>query len=59
MPMDVALLASAVPAGDHELLVRYRSTRFAMGLAISIASWLIALGAMAWAFRRRSATALP
>jgi hypothetical protein len=44
-----------VPAGSHDLVVRYRSTWFATGLAISIAGWLLALGGMAWGFKRAAA----
>ena len=35
VPVDVALMGVVVPAGDHELVVRYRPTWFAVGAAIS------------------------
>ena len=40
VPVDVALLGAVVPAGDHELAVRYRSTRFVTGAAVSGVAWL-------------------
>jgi hypothetical protein len=52
-PVDVALIGVLVPAGSHSLVVRYRSRRFAAGLAISIAAWLLALDGVAWAIRAR------
>ena len=55
VPVDVALMGLVVPAGNHELVVRYRSNRFAAGLAISIVGWLMALGGLVWGFRRAAA----
>ena len=54
MPVDVALMGAVVPAGDHELVVRYRSTRFAAGAAISAVAWLAAIFWLWWGFRRRA-----
>jgi len=39
MPADLALMAVVVPAGTHELTLRYHSTRFALGAAISLLAW--------------------
>jgi hypothetical protein len=56
VPVDVALMGAVVPAGDHELVVRYRSTWFAAGAAISGAAWLAAIFWLWWGFRRRTAS---
>jgi Bacterial membrane protein YfhO len=53
VPVDVALMGVVVPAGDHELVVRYRSTWFATGAAISGITWLGAILWLWWGFRRR------
>ena len=52
VPVDVALMGAVVPAGDHELVVRYRSTWFATGAAISGVAWMAALFWLWWGFRR-------
>ena len=57
VPVDVALMGAVVPAGDHELVVRYRSTRFATGAAISGVAWLAAIFWLWWGFGRRPARA--
>ena len=48
--VDVALMGAVVPAGDHELVVRHRSTRFAAGAAISAVAWLAAIFWLWWGF---------
>jgi hypothetical protein len=55
IPVDLALMGAVVPAGDHELVVRYRSSRFAIGAGISVVAWLAALFFLWWGFRRRAA----
>ncbi len=50
-PVDLALTGVVVPAGNHELVVRYRPLRFGLGLAISLVSWLAVLGALVFAIR--------
>ena len=54
VPVDVALMGAVVPAGDHELVVRYRPRWFAAGAAISGAGWLGAIFWLWWGFRRRA-----
>ena len=56
VPVDVALIGAMVPAGDHELVVRYRSTWFAAGAAISGVAWLAAIFWLWWGFRRRASS---
>jgi len=56
VPVDLALMGAVVPAGDHELVVRYRSTRFAAGAAISAVAWLAAIFWLWWGFRRRASS---
>lgn len=51
VPVDLALTGVIVPAGSHELIVRYRPTKFGTGLAISVVAWLAAIGGLVWAFR--------
>jgi len=53
VPVDVALMGVVVPAGDHELVVRYRSTWFAAGAAISGVAWMGVIFWLWWGFRRR------
>jgi hypothetical protein len=55
VPVDLALMGALVPAGDHELVLRYRSTWFAAGAAISGAAWLAAIFWLWWGFGRRGA----
>jgi uncharacterized membrane protein YfhO len=43
MPADLALIGVSVPAGSHELTLRYRSTWFLAGAAISLLSWMAVL----------------
>ena len=52
VPVDVALIGVVVPPGDHELVVRYRSTWFPAGAAISAVAWLAAIFWLWWGFRR-------
>jgi hypothetical protein len=56
VPADLALMGVTIPAGSHELVIRYRSNWFVTGLAISIAGWAAAIGALVWA-RRAAASA--
>ncbi|MGD0776717.1 MAG: YfhO family protein [Candidatus Solibacter sp.] len=56
VPVDVALIGAVVPAGDHELVVRYRSTRFLTGAGVSGVAWLGAIFWLWWGFRRPSPT---
>jgi hypothetical protein len=51
MPADLALMGVVVPAGSHELVLRYRSTWFAAGAAISLLSWLALLVWLGWTRR--------
>ena len=53
VPVDVALMGVVVPAGDHELVVRYRPTWFAVGAAISGVAWVGVIFWLWWGFRRR------
>jgi hypothetical protein len=50
MPTDVALMGVVVPAGSHELTLRYHSTWFQTGALISFLSWL---AVAVWLFRAR------
>jgi hypothetical protein len=52
VPVDLALMGVVVPAGDHELVVRFRSSRFAAGAAISAVGWLGMCVWLWWGFRR-------
>ena len=54
VPVDVALMGTVVPAGDHELVVRYRPRWFAAGAAISGAAWVGAIFWLWWGFRPRA-----
>jgi len=54
LPVDYALTGVMVPAGTHDLVVHYRSTWLATGLAISVAGWFLALGWLGWAFKART-----
>jgi hypothetical protein len=56
VPVDVALMGALVPAGDHELVVRYRSNRFAAGAAVSGVAWLATIFWLWWGFRRRASS---
>jgi hypothetical protein len=53
VPVDVALMGAVVPAGDHELVVRYRSTWFRIGAAISTIGWIGVIFWLWWGFWRR------
>jgi uncharacterized membrane protein YfhO len=48
LPVDFALMGVVAPAGSHELTVRYRPPRFAIGAGISVIAWI---GALAWLWR--------
>jgi hypothetical protein len=48
-----------VPAGSHEVVLRYRSTWFLAGALISAVSWLIVLAWLYWSFIRPSALRPP
>jgi hypothetical protein len=52
LPADLALIGVPVPAGSHELTLRYRSTWFFAGAAISLLSWMALL---VWLARSRKA----
>src|SRR5262249_25545055 len=52
VPGGVGLLGVVVPAGSHELVVRYRSNWFATGLWISLVGWSAALAGLVWSVRR-------
>ena len=54
-PVDFALMGVVAPEGSHELTVRYRPARFAIGAAISVTAWLGALGWLWWGWRKRAA----
>jgi hypothetical protein len=56
VPVDAALMGAVVPAGDHELVVRYRSTWFAAGAGVSGVAWLAAMVWLWWGWRRRGGT---
>jgi hypothetical protein len=53
LPADLALMGVTVPAGDHELVLRYHSTWFFAGAAVSLLSWMAVLGWLGWLWRRR------
>jgi hypothetical protein len=53
LPADLALIGVLAPAGNHELVLRYRSTWFPTGAIVSLASWIAVLVWVVWA--RRSA----
>jgi hypothetical protein len=53
MPVDLALMGVVVPAGSHELTMRYKPARFAAGAGISAVAWLFVLGWLGWGFRAR------
>jgi hypothetical protein len=52
VPVDFALMGVVAPAGSHELTVRYRPARFAIGAAISVIAWLGALAWLWWGWRK-------
>jgi hypothetical protein len=52
LPADLALMGVVAPAGNHELVLRYRSTWFFTGAAISLLSWLALLAWLVWWQRR-------
>ena len=58
VPADLALMGVIVPAGSHDLVLRYRSTWFQTGALISFLSWLAVL---AWLYgaRRRISNSQP
>jgi len=51
VPVDLALLGVVVPAGKHEVVVRFRSNWFLTGALVSALSWVLALGWLSWSFR--------
>ena len=57
VPVDLALTGVMAPEGNHELVVRYRPARFAIGAAISLAAWVAVLAWLWWGFRRRGRAA--
>ena len=59
IPVDLALTGVLVPAGSHEVVLRYRSTWFLAGALISAVSWLIVLAWLYWSFIRPSALRPP
>jgi hypothetical protein len=50
---DEAMMGVVVPAGSHELTLRYRSTWFLTGAMVSLLSWIAVLGWMGWTLKRR------
>jgi hypothetical protein len=56
VPVDLALMGVTIPAGSHELVVRYRSNWFGTGLTISAVGWAATISALVWA-RRAAASA--
>jgi len=56
-PVDLALTGVVVPAGSHELDLRFHSTWFALGAAASAISWLAVLAWLAWSFKPTKPTA--
>jgi hypothetical protein len=55
--VDHALMGVIVPAGTREVEVRFSSTYFGAGAAISCLAMLAAMGAMLWGWRRASSVA--
>jgi Bacterial membrane protein YfhO len=47
VPVDLALMGVVVPAGAHELVLRYRSNWFLTGALISLVSWA---GVLVWLY---------
>jgi hypothetical protein len=54
IPVDLALMGVVAPAGNHELVVRYRPSRFAAGAAISVLAWVAVMLWLWWSFRART-----
>jgi hypothetical protein len=54
VPANAWMRAVPVPAGPHEVVLRFRSRRLGPGVALSVAALLV-LGAWAWRDRRRRA----
>jgi hypothetical protein len=46
VPVDLALMGVTVPAGRHELVLSYASSRFATGLTISVLAWFGGIAAL-------------
>ncbi len=61
LPVNLALSGVQVPAGEHELRLRFQSRRLGPGALLSVAGWLAAVGL--WILGRppgaRAATAKP
>ncbi len=55
--IDHALMALALPAGDHEIRLSYRSTWFATGAVVTLVALLAVLAALLYPKRR--STAIP
>jgi hypothetical protein len=51
VPVDFALMGVLAPAGNHELMLRYRSNWFLTGMLVSLVSWLAILAWLCWGFR--------
>ena len=47
MPADLALMGVVVPAGSHDLVLRYHSVWFQTGALVSFLSWL---GGLVWLY---------
>jgi hypothetical protein len=54
LPADEAMMGVVVPAGDRELVLRYRSTWLFTGAVISLLSWIAVIGALVWCHRRQA-----
>ncbi len=52
VPVDFALMGVVAPAGSHELTVRYKPARFAIGAGISVVAWLGVLAWLGWGWRK-------
>lgn len=51
--VDYLLQGVRVPPGTHEVRLTYRDTPIGIGLAISVAAWVVLLAATAWLWARR------
>lgn len=54
LPADEAMMGVVVPAGSHELVLRYRLTWLFTGAMVSLLSWIAVLGWMGWTLKRRA-----
>jgi hypothetical protein len=54
LPADLAMMGVVAPAGNHELVLRYRPARFFTGACISLLSWLAVLAWLVRSQRQRA-----